>query len=79
MRGFDNPYPLDMVTDPFSDHLDVLRPDEIRFVEHHQVRKADLPQLEQVYPLVVSMREDPDGVDDAGAVPPDCGPLRVRI
>ena len=48
LRGFDNPYPLDMVTDPFSNHFDVLRSDEVNFVENHQICKADLAQLEQV-------------------------------
>ena len=66
MCGFDNPYSLHMVTDPFSDHLDMLRPNEIGFVEYHHVCKADLAQFEQVQSFIIAICKNPDGVDDAG-------------
>ena len=65
-RCLDDSYAMDLAIDPFFGHLDVLRTDEIDLVEHNQIRKADLAQLEQVDPLVVPIGEDPLGIDDAG-------------
>ena len=52
--GFDNPYPVHVLANPLVDHCDVLGTDKIGFVQHDQVRKADLTQLEHIQGLIVA-------------------------
>ncbi len=44
--GLNDPYPVQMLADPFLNDLDMHRTDEIDFVEHNQVSKTDLTYLE---------------------------------
>ena len=64
--GFDNPYPVHMVANPLVDHFDMLRTDKIGFVQHNQIRKANLTQLEHVQSLIVAVGKNRLGVNDAG-------------
>jgi hypothetical protein len=64
--GFDNPDPVHMVANPLMNYFDVLRTDEIGFVQHNQVRKANLTQLEHVQSLIVAVRKNRLRVNDAG-------------
>ena len=67
-RGLDDPYSAQMMIDPLLDHLKVLRTDKIDLVQHDQVRKADLAQLEHVQPFIA-----------AGAASPTIAALRDQI
>ena len=44
----DNPHALKMVSDPLVDHFDMLGADEVGFVQHHHVGKANLSKFEHI-------------------------------
>ncbi len=54
-------------------------PNKISLVEHHHVGEADLAQLEPVQSPIVPVREDPNGVDDAGDAVEPQQPFVPRI